>query len=312
MFIKTFIYFIPLTLIANSSLAENRTIKSPSFQLRKAQKTSVNISKSEYYKSLYKNSGSFISRDLLKEQLHKIIAKDHCYNSKKESSYLLDEGKKCASDEKLIQYKSFGYKTARSIIFGDVDLKKNAKREYYIKGFYCELEYSNKTHFYGAKSPVGRLKTPDQKILNIEHVWPQSKFKEDKDKFVKKSDLHHLRPADALVNNKRGSKQFSRLDNGEFVCVKGSDDAKERTILGSSKFQPAPKIRGDIARMVFYFAIMYNKKITELGSPELLLNWHRNDPVTYEEKERNDLIFLYQQNRNPFIDIPELANKVFN
>jgi hypothetical protein len=42
-----------------------------------------------------------------------------------------------------------------------------------------------------------------------------------------------------------------------------------------------------------------------------LLRWHREDPVSDEERRRNDLIFSAQGNRNPFVDRPEFVDEVY-
>ena len=44
---------------------------------------------------------------------------------------------------------------------------------------------------------------------------------------------------------------------------------------------------------------------------ELLLKWHRQDPVSEKETRRNDSVFVLQGNRNPFIDYPELVEKIW-
>ena len=43
-----------------------------------------------------------------------------------------------------------------------------------------------------------------------------------------------------------------------------------------------------------------------------LKRWHILDPVDAEEMERNEQIFNIQHNRNPFIDYPQLADKISN
>jgi hypothetical protein len=43
----------------------------------------------------------------------------------------------------------------------------------------------------------------------------------------------------------------------------------------------------------------------------MLLEWHLADPVSWKEQERNAVISGLQQNRNPFIDRPELAVLAF-
>jgi len=43
---------------------------------------------------------------------------------------------------------------------------------------------------------------------------------------------------------------------------------------------------------------------------KILLQWHKEDPVTLHEHHRNQAIFKLQKNRNPLIDHPEWADKI--
>jgi len=45
-----------------------------------------------------------------------------------------------------------------------------------------------------------------------------------------------------------------------------------------------------------------------LGKLSSLLDWHLSDPVDDFEINRNEIIFGFQENRNPFIDHPNLVN----
>ena len=51
---------------------------------------------------------------------------------------------------------------------------------------------------------------------------------------------------------------------------------------------------------------------TVAESKELLMQWHKQDPVDNFEKNRNEKTFEIQGNRNPFIDHPECAELIWN
>lgn len=92
-------------------------------------------------------------------------------------------------------------------------------------------------------------------------------------------------------------------------------------------FEPRDAIKGDVARMLFYMDVRYNG---ERGLPDLrlvdrtgtrgvemgrlctLLRWHAADPVDDRETARHERIAAIQGNRNPFVDQPELAARVYD
>ncbi len=55
-----------------------------------------------------------------------------------------------------------------------------------------------------------------------------------------------------------------------------------------------------------------NEAVGYMGLLEVLLQWHQDDPVDDRERERNDIVFQYQHNRNPFVDHPDWAGFIFN
>ncbi|WP_412561402.1 endonuclease [Winogradskyella sp. MIT101101] len=113
------------------------------------------------------------------------------------------------------------------------------------------------------------------------------------------SDAHALRAADAAENSARGNQHY-----GEYVGPSGT--------LGS--------FRGDVARSVLYMEIRYNglevvngfpNTTGQLGDLATLLDWHRNDPPDDFEMNRNNIVFNWQKNRNPFIDQPLLVEYIW-
>ncbi len=42
-----------------------------------------------------------------------------------------------------------------------------------------------------------------------------------------------------------------------------------------------------------------------------LLVWHQEDPVDDFERNRNEVIYSFQNNRNPFIDHPEYVDEIW-
>ncbi len=91
-------------------------------------------------------------------------------------------------------------------------------------------------------------------------------------------------------------------------------------------FEPADEYKGDFARMYFYVVCAYEGidwKVTHMFKTEggyttilpwalnLLLDWHRDDPVSDKERARNNAVESLQGNRNPFIDFPDLVEYIW-
>ncbi|GGE43616.1 endonuclease [Psychroflexus planctonicus] len=113
------------------------------------------------------------------------------------------------------------------------------------------------------------------------------------------SDAHALRAADANENSSRGNKHY-----GDYTGPTNN--------VGS--------FYGDVARSAFYMAIRFNDldvadgfptETGFLGDLTILLDWHELDPADDFEMNRNNVIYEWQQNRNPFIDFPELVDYIW-
>lgn len=164
---------------------------------------------------------------------------------------------------------------------------------------------------------------------NREHSLPKSWFKEAA---PMKSDAFHVYPTDGRVNGQRGNYPYGECSGGTTLPSNGNVHALGKlgtcTFPGYSGtvFEPDDEYKGDFARSYFYMAACYNDKIGNWSSDmlagnnypcytqwaiNLLLKWHRQDPVSQKELDRNDAIYAYQNNRNPFIDYPEMAEYIW-
>ncbi len=161
---------------------------------------------------------------------------------------------------------------------------------------------------------------------NREHSIPQSWFDEAKPMVC---DAFHVYPTDGKVNGQR-----SNYPHGE--CASGTTLAGGRGKLGSSTyagysgtvFEPIDEYKGDFARTYFYFTTRYMDIPITTGPTvgavfgntfgdlkswcvDLYLKWHRQDPVSEKETVRNNAVEVHQNNRNPFIDYPKLAEHIW-
>ncbi len=191
-------------------------------------------------------------------------------------------------------HRGLSYDKARDRIFGvggpGVD----------VIGGRVECVYTGRTVDADGTRTPGRL-------FNTEHSWPRS---DGAAFYPAEGDLHHLFPSLAAANSRRSNNDFGETSCDGSTCdwteggSSSGDDARGRRV-----FKVRPARRGDIARAHFYFAVRYQKAI-ELDEEEVLRAWHHQDPPSDEEKARNETIEATQGNRNPFIDHPQLADRI--
>lgn len=168
---------------------------------------------------------------------------------------------------------------------------------------------------------------------NREHVWAQSLSNGLWGKTGAGGDLHHIRPAEKDLNNHRGNKLYGEVSNGtpEYTSVTNHLGGYSN----GNVFEPLDNVKGDVARIVMYVYLHYNRASTVGGSIEskltagnlpitniisaggadnawkLLLNWNKLDPVDDIERLRNDEAYRIQGNRNPFIDNESYADAIW-
>jgi len=182
--------------------------------------------------------------------------------------------------------------------------------------------YSNNVCYFDTAHPTSSVVGFD-----IEHMLPKSWWGGDANQAY--CDLFHLVPANYSANRSKsnhapGIPTDSTFNNGSFVTGDGI------TEYGLTRvFCPADEYKGDFARAYFYIVTCYDTlhwvETDDAGIAmtnhsyldfrpwlqELLMTWHRLDPVSEKEKARAIAVNRIQGNRNPFIDYPELAEYIW-
>ena len=207
--------------------------------------------------------------------------------------------------------------------------------------------YSNCNFTYGTNQ-CGNYKG-ECSCYNREHSIPKSWFGIKNESANNPStDLFHIVPTDGYVNNQRSNWPFGEVSSASYT-YDGSKlgSAKSITVTNTmmgegsvtkscsvTVFEPQDQYKGDFARMYMgtmlrwagdfqafssdkgkhMFTSQYTAAshwgLTEYGLA-LLIKWHRQDPVSEKEIDRNNAVQAKQGNRNPFIDYPYLAEYIW-
>ena len=185
---------------------------------------------------------------------------------------------------------------------------------------------------------------------NREHSIPKSWFgQKNEQSNTPGTDIFHIVPTDGKVNGMRSNYAFGEVSSASYTYDGAKlGTAKSITITGGNTiagntgvsvscsgtvFEPRDEYKGDFARGYFGTMIKwagdYQAFTTGNGSMifsssystgafgltkygvALLMKWHRQDPVSQKEIDRNNGIQQTQGNRNPFIDYPYLAEYIW-
>ncbi|MFT4925994.1 MAG: endonuclease I/PKD repeat protein [Phenylobacterium sp.] len=187
-------------------------------------------------------------------------------------------------------------------------------------------------------------------FYNREHSWPKSYgFPSDGSSNYAYTDTHHLFIADSSYNSSRSNKPYANCtgcsEKTTLVNNGRGGSGQSNWTAGSfedGSWQTWSGRKGDTARALMYMAVRYeggthgvtghsepdliltddrsligssstgsNISVAYMGLRSVLLQWHKDDPVDAFEQRHNDTVYLYQGNRNPFVDHPEYATCVF-
>lgn len=233
-----------------------------------------------------------------------------------------------------VGYHSLGYDGLWTA-FKSTDLKDNGK----IWDMYSDCVFNPDNHGTNTKECAG---------FNREHSIPKSWF--GGSTLNAGCDIFHLVPTDCYVNNRRNNYPYGEVSSASYTSGNGSKlgSAKSISIDGknivskngltatcsSTVFEPIDEYKGDFARGYFGTMIKWASTTYKFNSSNggttfsgnytaagffgltkygvaLLLKWHREDPVSQKEIDRNNGIQKTQGNRNPFIDYPYLAEYIW-
>lgn len=158
---------------------------------------------------------------------------------------------------------------------------------------------------------------------NREHLWAQSWSNNDG---TNKTDLHHVYPTDGFVNGKRNNYAFGEVSSASWTSRNGSKLGNNKISgFNGTVFEPIDEYKGDIARALLYVSVRYyqedsswdnsdmtTKSVIKDWAITMLLRWHEEDPVSQKEIDRNNAVYSIQRNRNPFVDYPEFAHRIWD
>ena len=181
------------------------------------------------------------------------------------------------------------------------------------------LNPNNVLTIYTRQSVNATWISTNDRLWEREHVWPNSRLGVQRVENTTKNigtDLHNLRAVQPSINNTKSN------------YVVGLTTLTQPG-LQNNIFFPGHADKGDVARIVLFMYVAYDylqltDEVLPVSSPDnyrvegakygmitALLRWHIEDPVDDFERQRNQVIFEYQGNRNPFIDYPEFVERIW-
>ena len=183
---------------------------------------------------------------------------------------------------------------------------------------------------FGEDQDIGFGGTEEGDVYNREHSMPRSWFGGAVNPM--NTDLYHIYPVDKFVNAQRADFPFGMVNNPGWTSMNGGKLGPN--VAGGyfgTAFEPIDDYKGDLARAFLYMITRYEDQIetwtyNESGNAMLdhnkypgyepwvismLLDWHRSDPVSQRERMRNQAVYEIQGNRNPFVDYPQFAERIW-
>ena len=204
---------------------------------------------------------------------------------------------------------SYSYTNARRYLYSEVDVYNGMLNTIYSK-YSVRIQPSGTQSYISAAFDAG---------INAEHIFPQSQGAGEE---PARSDMYHLYPERAEVNSARSFSPFANISNnnvnawflGDATQTATPSNPGDWAKVNNNFFEPSDDRKGDVARSVFYFVLIYEDvaNMSYFDSmKDTLLEWNQQDQVDQRERTRRNRIQALQGNDNPFISDPGLANRLY-
>ncbi|NDW09917.1 endonuclease I family protein [Dysgonomonas sp. 520] len=214
-----------------------------------------------------------------------------------------------------------------------LDFSDNTSARYWWDNYFVKTDWHPDGYFWDMYSDNKHETYIGGDLQNREHCMPRSWWgtKDKYSSFDANGDLHNLFPSDYKANSAKANFPLGEVGIAKFD--NNSSKVGQNTYPNGYKgmvFEPSDEYKGDFARIYFYMITCYedyawhwrndatksmlsNERYPglQLWAQDMLLKWHRQDPVSEKERRRNSEVFKIQHNRNPFVDEPELVEYIW-
>ena len=227
------------------------------------------------------------------------------------------------------------YSSLWTIYFNTDDRLNDSGNETIVWDMYSDNPIGAENEFSLGSEQCGNF-SQEGDCYNREHTFPRSWWGGSTSQ-PQYSDIFTVIPVDGWINSLRNNFPYGEVLPGGAVqtTANGSElGSSAITIPGYSGnvFEPIDEYKGDLARAYFYMITRYEDVIAawenntsesdavldgmtypgmEQWALDMFISWHNMDPVSQKELDRNNDIFTYQNNRNPFIDHPEYVDLIW-
>jgi len=243
------------------------------------------------------NPSNLIIRSTNNYRLSDAFIKLSCQGKYRKAYYnstqnLSEETLKQALKVKLVQnVASISYDVARDKMYASIDNKNDS----------VTCVYTNRKARFNSRAGA------NSNNFNCEHTFPQGFFGQG---LPMRSDIHHLFSTDEDANNSRGNLPFG-IAKAPIDAIAINAPSKR----GGGVYEPQDSHKGNCARSMMYFVLRYQDYQNFYASKKqdsVFRAWNVTFLPKPKDTLRNAMIFAEQNNRNPFIDYPQFANRIKN